>query len=60
MQSAGAAVAWEVDTKKVSFLNQFIANWALTTISYPLLIILVLLAVKDDDDDNKFTQLTVS
>nr|GMD02382.1 UNC93-like protein 1 [Ipomoea batatas]GMD20484.1 UNC93-like protein 1 [Ipomoea batatas]GME09647.1 UNC93-like protein 1 [Ipomoea batatas] len=66
VQSAGAAVAWEVDTKKVTFLNQFIANWALTTISYPLLVILVLLAVKDDDDDNdkaeenKFTQLTVS
>ncbi|XP_019200155.1 PREDICTED: UNC93-like protein 1 [Ipomoea nil] len=65
VQSAGAAVAWEVDTKKVSFLNQFIANWALTTISYPLLVILVLLAVKDDDDDdkaedNKYTQFTAS
>ncbi|GAA0185947.1 hypothetical protein Leryth_004655 [Lithospermum erythrorhizon] len=48
VQSAGAAVAWQVDTQNVPFLNQLIANWSLTTVSYPLLVILVILAVKDD------------
>ena len=48
IQSAGAAVAWQVDTHKVSFMSQLIVNWALTTISYPLLLALVMLAVKED------------
>ncbi|KAI8565172.1 hypothetical protein RHMOL_Rhmol03G0240300 [Rhododendron molle] len=48
VQSAGGAVAWQVDSHKVPFLNQLIANWAMTTVSYPLLAALVLLAVKDD------------
>ncbi|XP_007051357.2 PREDICTED: UNC93-like protein 1 [Theobroma cacao] len=47
-QSAGAAVAWQVDKHKVPLLNQLIINWALTTLSYPLLGLLVYLAVKDD------------
>ncbi|XP_065861467.1 UNC93-like protein 1 [Euphorbia lathyris] len=50
VQSAGAAIAWQIDTHKVSFLSQLIANWSLTTISYPLLILLVMLAVKDEDE----------
>ncbi|CAN1129966.1 UNC93-like protein 2 [Linum perenne] len=49
IQSAGAAVAWQLDTRKVAMLNQLVINWALTTISYPLLTILVALAVIDDD-----------
>ncbi|EXB53782.1 hypothetical protein L484_002014 [Morus notabilis] len=48
VQSAGAAVAWQVDTRKISFLSQLIVNWSLTTLSYPLLVVLVLLAVKDE------------
>lgn len=48
VQSAGAAVAWQVDTHKVSFLSQLIVNWSLTTVSYPLLAILIMLAVKDE------------
>lgn len=48
MQSAGAAVAWQVDTHNVSFMSQLAVNWSLTTLSYPLLAILVFLAVKDD------------
>lgn len=48
IQSAGAAVAWQVDTHKVSFLTQLVTNWSLTTVSYPLLVVLVLLAVKDE------------
>lgn len=53
IQSAGGAVAWQVDEHKVPFMNQLIANWALTTISFPLLIALVVLAVKDDNQDEE-------
>lgn len=53
MQSAGAAVAWQVDTKKVPLLSQLIVNWSLTTVSYPLLLLLVFLAIKDDDKSDE-------
>lgn len=53
IQSAGAAVAWQVDSHTVPFMNQLIANWALTTISFPLLVALVVLAVKDDNKDEE-------
>ncbi|PON87684.1 Ion channel regulatory protein [Trema orientale] len=49
VQSAGAAVAWQVDNHKVSFLSQLIVNWSLTTVSYPLLVVLVLFAIKDEN-----------
>ncbi|PSS04519.1 UNC93-like protein [Actinidia chinensis var. chinensis] len=49
VQSAGAAVAWQIDSHNVSFLSQLIANWGMTTLSYPLLAVLVLLAVKEDN-----------
>ena len=48
MQSAGAAVAWQVDVHNVSYLNQLIINWVLTTVSYPLLLLLIILGVKDE------------
>lgn len=48
VQSAGGAVAWQVDTHKVSMMSQLVVNWSLTTVAYPLLAVLVLLAVKDD------------
>ncbi|GKF07355.1 hypothetical protein Tco_0041579 [Tanacetum coccineum] len=50
VQSAGGAVAWQIDTHHVPYMNQLIVNWVLTTISYPLLALLVIKAVKDDDD----------
>uniref|UniRef100_A0A0A9E7V7 UNC93-like protein 1 n=1 Tax=Arundo donax TaxID=35708 RepID=A0A0A9E7V7_ARUDO len=49
VQSAGAAVAWQIDTRKTSLLSQLIVNWGLMTVSYPLLALLVFLAVKDED-----------
>ncbi|KAL2550904.1 UNC93-like protein 2 [Forsythia ovata] len=50
VQSAGAAVAWQVDTQKVPFLNELLVNWALITVSYPLLVVVVMRAVKDDEE----------
>jgi hypothetical protein len=53
VQSAGAAIAWQVDAHNVPLLNQLIANWSLTTVSYPLLVVLVMFAIKDDDNSSK-------
>ncbi|EOA40351.1 hypothetical protein CARUB_v10009079mg [Capsella rubella] len=52
VQSAGAAVAWQVDTRKVPLMSQLIVNWSLTSVSYPLLVLLVYLYVKDQDYDD--------
>ncbi|XWS43024.1 hypothetical protein CRYUN_Cryun16bG0065400 [Craigia yunnanensis] len=61
VQSAGAAVAWQVDTHKVPLLSQLIVNWSLTTVSYPLLVLLVMLAVKDENktEDETVKEATV-
>lgn len=48
VQSAGAAVAWQVDSQKVSLLAQLLINWGLTTISYPLVLTVIALSVKDE------------
>ncbi|CAA2971212.1 UNC93 1 [Olea europaea subsp. europaea] len=50
VQSAGAAVAWQIDVHNVPFLNELIVSWVLTAISYPLLAVLVIRAVKDDEE----------
>ncbi|CAN6234175.1 unnamed protein product [Urochloa humidicola] len=50
VQSAGAAVAWQIDNHNVHLTSQLIVNWGLMTISYPLLALLVFLAVKDEDN----------
>ncbi|WOL09959.1 hypothetical protein Cni_G18713 [Canna indica] len=52
VQSAGAAVAWQVDTRKTPLLTQLIVNWSLTTLSYPLLAVLVMLAVRDEGEED--------
>ncbi|CAL5033694.1 unnamed protein product [Urochloa decumbens] len=49
VQSAGAAVSWQVDFHKTPLMTQLIVNWGLITVSYPLLALLVFLAVKDED-----------
>jgi hypothetical protein len=53
IQSAGAAVAWQIDNHNVSPMSQLIVNWVLTTVSYPLLLVLMVLAVKEDNNNNK-------
>ncbi|VFR03100.1 unnamed protein product [Cuscuta campestris] len=47
VQSAGGAIAWQVDAQKVAFFSQLVVNWGLTTLSYPLLGLLVFLAVTE-------------
>nr|CAB3486351.1 unnamed protein product [Digitaria exilis] len=47
VQSAGAAVAWQLDMHKTPLITQLIVNWALMMVSCPLLVLLLFLAVKD-------------
>ncbi|PAN36878.1 hypothetical protein PAHAL_7G007900 [Panicum hallii] len=54
VQSAGAAVSWQVDFHKTPLMAQLIVNWGLITVSYPLLALLVFLAVKDDEDSSVY------
>ncbi|KAI6672863.1 hypothetical protein NL676_000769 [Syzygium grande] len=60
VQSAGAAVAWQIDTYKVPFLSELIVNWSLTTVCYPLLLVLVKLAVKDDKEGEEGAERDVA
>ncbi|CAL0327533.1 unnamed protein product [Lupinus luteus] len=61
IQSAGSAVAWQIDNHSVAPLNQLIVNVVLTTISYPLMLVLVLRAVKDNDpEEEPVNQVTPS
>ncbi|KAK3404584.1 hypothetical protein EUGRSUZ_K00891 [Eucalyptus grandis] len=60
VQSAGAAVAWQIDTRKVPFLSELIVNWSLMTVGYPLLVVLVKLAVKEDEDGEEGTKKAVA
>ncbi|AES72683.1 UNC93-like protein 1 [Medicago truncatula] len=53
IQSAGAAVAWQIDNHNVSPMTQLIVNWVLTTLSYPLLLVLMILVVKEDNNDEE-------
>ena len=48
VQSAGAAVAWQIDSQKVSLLAQVLINWGLTTIAYPLVFTVIALSIKDE------------
>jgi len=53
IQSAGAAVAWQIDNHNVSPMAQLIVNWILTTLSYPLLLVLMVLAVKENNEEEE-------
>ncbi|KAK6936584.1 Ion channel regulatory protein, UNC-93 [Dillenia turbinata] len=55
VQSAGAAVAWQMDTLKVSLLSELVVNWGLMTLSYPFLIVLVYFAMTDQTENMEET-----
>ncbi|KAL3714819.1 hypothetical protein ACJRO7_006682 [Eucalyptus globulus] len=60
VHSAGAVVAWQIDTCKVLFLSELIVNWSLMTMGYPLLVVLVKLAVKEDEDGEEGAKKAVA
>ena len=48
MQSVRAAVAWKIDSEKVSMVAQVLINWGLTTIAYPLVFTVISLSLNDE------------
>ncbi|KAJ2880410.1 hypothetical protein H4R27_004739 [Coemansia aciculifera] len=51
IQSLGATVAWQLDAKNVSYMNQLIGNWVLLGISlFPMLYMAATLKDHSDDD----------
>ncbi|KAJ2638240.1 hypothetical protein IW137_003685 [Coemansia sp. RSA 1287] len=50
IQSLGATVAWQLDAKNVSYLNQFIGNWVLLVISlFPMFYVVYNLTDHSED-----------
>jgi len=47
IQSAGAAVMWSLDSRKTSFLAEFISNWVLLSVSLLIAAPVIFLKVKD-------------
>jgi len=47
IQSAGAAVMWSLDSKKTSFMGEFISNWVLLSVSLLCAAPVIWLKVKD-------------
>lgn len=50
LQSAGAAVSWHLDTVGMPLMSELVTNWALMSISLPLLIAVLVLGVKDQSE----------
>ncbi|KAK9675158.1 hypothetical protein K7432_018670 [Basidiobolus ranarum] len=49
VQSAGGAIAWDIDAKRNPFMTQFIINWVLLTVSLPFSFV-VARGIKDTSD----------
>lgn len=47
IQSAGAAVMWALDSKKISFLAEYASNWALLTFSLLVAAPVIFYKIKD-------------
>lgn len=47
IQSAGAAVMWSLDSKKMSFIAEFASNWALLSFSLICAAPVIFLKIKD-------------
>lgn len=63
IQSAGAAVMWALDSRKISFMAEFASNWGLLTFSLVCAIPVVFIKVKDHvtvEDDLKGTDETLA
>ncbi len=63
IQSAGAAVMWALDGKKISFMAEFASNWGLLSFSLVCAAPVILLKVKDHvtvEEDLKGTDETLA
>lgn len=63
IQSAGAAIAFRIDERKVSFMSEFAANWALLLGALLLAAPVIFLKIKDTvpvEEDLKFSDETLA
>ncbi|RDW79595.1 putative DUF895 membrane protein-1 [Coleophoma cylindrospora] len=63
IQSAGAAVMWSLDSRKVSFMAEFASNWALLTFSLLCAAPVIFIKVKDHvtiEEDLVFSDETLA
>lgn len=58
IQSAGAAVMWSLDSRKIPFMNEFASNWALLCGSILIASPLIFLRIKDHVDIQEDLQNT--
>lgn len=62
LQSAGAAVMWSLDAKKMAFMAEFASNWALLSISLIIAAPVIFLKIQDHvsvEEDLKFSDETI-
>lgn len=62
IQSAGQAVAFRIDAKKVPFMNEFASNWGLLAGSLLVATPVILFKIRDSvplEDDLKFSDETI-
>lgn len=58
IQSAGAAIIWRLDGKKVPYMNLFVSCWVLLASSLVIALPVMMLKIKDTvplEEDIKFT-----
>lgn len=63
IQSAGAAIAFRIDERKVSFMGEFASNWALLLGALLLAAPVIFLKIKDTvpvEEDLKFSDETLA
>lgn len=63
IQSAGAAVVWSLDSRKISFMAEFASTWALLIFSLLCAAPVIFIKVKDHvtvEEDLKFSDETLA
>jgi hypothetical protein len=62
IQSAGAAVSWHLDAKKVPYMGMFVSNWVLLAVSLVIAAPVMFWKIKDTvsiEEDLRFSDETV-
>lgn len=62
LQSAGAAVMWSLDSRKIPFMNELASNWAILSASLLFALPVVFMRIRDTvplEDDLRGTDETI-
>jgi len=63
IQSAGAAIIWSIDNRKIPYMNEFASCWALLAGSLLFALPVILMKVRDHvpiEEDLKFSDETIA